>query len=481
MTKIFNLRNTVIFVSISVLWKIFLSAALNLHSDEAYYWLWSKDLQPGYYDHSPMVAYFIKLTTLFSDSELAVRFSSIIATVIVSVFLWKLVMKLFNNEQTASASVILVHSMPMMFSASIIITPDTPSFLFLSIATFYVWSLIETENPGYWYLIGLFFGLSLLSKYTAVLFAMSLFLYILFTKKISWFKQYRMYAALLISFICFLPVLYWNYTNGWVSFSYQFSHGLSNAGYRFNYLFEYIGTQMAIFNIIAFLPAFFISFAYLFSKDKKKVFLASFSLPVILFYAVTALKKLPGANWPIPAYFTFSIIAAAYFIEGGKLRHKLLAAGICFNIILSVLIGLHAKYTILPLEKISDKTAVADATNYFHGYKELAERLLKENVGFAVSPAHQVAASIAYYSKNKIKTWAYSNHTKKSQYDIWGFPEESQHQTGAFVYEPGDNGEEPYDIKMLFSNVSDEVLEQKTVRNNNVVRKYNIRKVSGKI
>ncbi|MFA6913921.1 MAG: glycosyltransferase family 39 protein, partial [Endomicrobiia bacterium] len=181
MTKIFNLRNTIIFVFVSVLWKIFLSAVLSLHSDEAYYWLWSTNLQLSYYDHSPMIAYFIKLTTLFSNSELAVRFSSIIATVILSVFLWKLVIKLFKNEQVASVSVILLHAMPMMFTASIIITPDTPSFLFLSIATFYVWSLIETENQNYWYLIGLFFGLSLLSKYTAILFILSLFIYCIFS------------------------------------------------------------------------------------------------------------------------------------------------------------------------------------------------------------------------------------------------------------------------------------------------------------
>jgi len=480
-TKIFNLRNTVIFVSLSVLWKIFLSAVLNLHSDEAYYWLWSKHLQLSYYDHSPMIAYFIKLTTLFSDSELAVRFSSIIATVIVSVFLWKLVMKMFNNEQTASASVILVHSMPIMFSASIIITPDTPSFLFLSIATFYVWSLIETENPNYWYLIGLFFGLSMLSKYTAVLFAMSLFIYCIFAKEKLWLKQYRLYLSLLIALLCFLPVLYWNYANGWVSFSYQFNHGLSNTGIRFNYLFEYLGTQMGIFNVAAFLPAFFISFAFMLSKDKKKIFLASFSLPVILFYAVTALKKLPGANWPIPAYFTFSVIAALYFSEGGKIRQKILMAAICFNLVISVLIGLHARYSIIPMEKISDKTAVADATNYFHGYKQLAERLLNEKAVFVVTPAHQLASSIAYYSKNKIKTWAYSSGTKKSQFDIWGFPEECSGQKGAFVYEPGENGEEPYDIRALFSNVSEKILNQKTVRNNNIVRQYNIRKISGKL
>ena len=170
MKSIFNLKNTIIFVSFSVLWKIFISATLCLHADEAYYWLWSKYLALSYYDHAPMVAYFIKLTTLFSNQEFFVRLSSIIVTIILSFVLWKLVVKLFKNEQIASASIMILHSMPILFTASIIITPDTPVFLFLSLATYYVWKLIDSENPNNWYFIGLFFGLSLLSKYTAILF-----------------------------------------------------------------------------------------------------------------------------------------------------------------------------------------------------------------------------------------------------------------------------------------------------------------------
>src|SRR5574344_105357 len=138
MGKIFNLKNTIVFVTISVVWKIFLASALCLHPDEAYYWLWSKNLDLSYYDHAPMIAYFIKLTTIFSDSELAVRFSAIIAMAVLSVVIWKFVIKLFGSELFASASVILLHSMPIIFSASFIMTPDTPLFLFLSITTFFI-------------------------------------------------------------------------------------------------------------------------------------------------------------------------------------------------------------------------------------------------------------------------------------------------------------------------------------------------------
>ena len=477
MIKIFNLKNTIIFVCCSALWKLFVSQ-IALHSDEAYYWLWSKFLALSYYDHAPMVAYFIKLTTLFGDSEAAVRFSSIIVTVILSILLWKLVIKLFKNEVMASASVIILHSMPILFTASIIITPDTPVFLFLSLATYYVWKLNDTQNSNYWYLIGLFFGLSMLSKYTACLFVMSLFIYMLLAKKTYWFKNYKLYIAIIISIICYLPVIYWNWQHDWVSFSYQIGHGLSNKGIRFNYIFEYLGTQALVFNVILFFPILYIGIKYLFSKNDKKIFLAAFSVPVILFYVFTALKKLPGGNWPIPAYFTFSIIAAKYFIEGGKIKQKLVISAIIFNLFVSILAGLHAKYTIIPLYKFSNNAAVADATNYFYGYKELAEELLDDGYEFVITPEHQLSASIAYYTKNKIKTFRYADNSKKTQFEIWNDVKNFDfgNQKGAFVYEPIKSGKLPVNIDSIFV-LSYDVKNKETVRNKNIARKYNIQKI----
>ncbi len=479
MEKIFNLRNTVIFVAVSAIWKIFLSSILCLHPDEAYYWLWSKHLALSYYDHAPMVSYFIKITTLFSDSELAVRFSAIITIIILSVLIWKLAMSLFENEIIAAGSVMLVHSMPIVFSASFIITPDTPSFLFLSFATFYFWKFIQKENGNYWYLIGIFFGLALLSKYTAVLLMLGVGIYVLMLKKYYWLKQYRLYIGLLISFVCFLPVIYWNYENSWVSFAYQLGHGLGRKGYRINYVFDYIGSQMLIFSAILFLPTMYAAFRYLFSKNSQKVFLASISLATILFYLFTSLKKSPEANWPIPAYFTFAVISAKYFLESGQIKKRIFVFSIIFNVVLSVIAGLHAAFSIVPLDKISKNIAVAEATNWFYGYNTLADKLLSENVKYVLTPSHQLSAEIAYYSKNKIITHADSQSSKKSQYDLWGKPSVfDSKMPGAFVYETSENNKTaPYDATLLFKNVSNEDDFCDIIRHRTVVRQFKIDKV----
>src|ERR1700752_1936694 len=53
---------------------------IELRTDEAYYWTWSKEHVLSYLDHPPMVAWFIRFgTTIFGDTNFGVRFTGIVA------------------------------------------------------------------------------------------------------------------------------------------------------------------------------------------------------------------------------------------------------------------------------------------------------------------------------------------------------------------------------------------------------------------
>jgi 4-amino-4-deoxy-L-arabinose transferase-like glycosyltransferase len=57
-----------------------LAALVPPFDDELYYWCWSRDLQLSYYDHPPMVAYLIRLSTeLFGDTILAIRLPGVLS------------------------------------------------------------------------------------------------------------------------------------------------------------------------------------------------------------------------------------------------------------------------------------------------------------------------------------------------------------------------------------------------------------------
>ena len=72
-------RNTALTILALVALRLVAAAWTPLTFDEAYYWMWSKHLAGGYYDHPPMVALVIRLGTMIAgDTELGVRLVSIL-------------------------------------------------------------------------------------------------------------------------------------------------------------------------------------------------------------------------------------------------------------------------------------------------------------------------------------------------------------------------------------------------------------------
>ena len=60
-------------------------------SDEAYYGLYGKHLAWGYFDHPPMVALLIKISSLFFDGNLGIRFMTVLLELFTLLFIWKII------------------------------------------------------------------------------------------------------------------------------------------------------------------------------------------------------------------------------------------------------------------------------------------------------------------------------------------------------------------------------------------------------
>src|SRR3569833_2557063 len=68
--------------------RIVYACVLDLRTDEAYYWTWSKESVLSFLDHPPMVAWFIRFgTAIFGDTTLGVRFAGILAMLVTQLLL----------------------------------------------------------------------------------------------------------------------------------------------------------------------------------------------------------------------------------------------------------------------------------------------------------------------------------------------------------------------------------------------------------
>ncbi len=427
-------RAAIAVVAATVAWKIYLSSTLQLHPDEAYYWLWSRYLDLGYFDHPPLIAYLIRLTTQFSQQELWVRFGGILETVIVSMLAWMLSLRLSQDRRKAAASVITANVLPITLAGSIVITPDIPLFLFASAGIYAYWRIVETGQARYWYVLGVAFGLALLSKYTAVLLAPSLLLFTVVTDERKWLKTVHPYAAFLLGCLLFLPVVQWNREHQWASFAFQFQHGLGGSSYSLAKVLAFIGGQMLVAGPVLFVAGVYASVRVLFQRNKQMLFLSLTSLPVLVFFAYSSLTRTAAPNWPCGAYFTFPIQVSHYFLDASKGKERLWLIGVALSLTLSVAAGLHTRFGVLPLERISKDLRQADATNWFYGWREFARELEKDpEIQVAFTDTSQMAAEITYYTAEKVTGYVDRRHFGGGQYEYWDLPESLRGKSGICV------------------------------------------------
>jgi 4-amino-4-deoxy-L-arabinose transferase-like glycosyltransferase len=202
----------------TVILRLFLSATIPLTSDEAYFFLWGLNPGYGYYDHPPMVGWWLSGLLYFGDALWWLRLPALLSPVIVA---FGIVWLLRDQDEEAAwfaAALFLVSPLSIL---NILITTDTPVMLlgFLSMACFYI--AIRDNKLHYYAFAGLFLGLALLSKYFAGLIAIAMAAYLFFAPdKLRVFRGLVIVAF--ISALLFAINIYWNYSHCWDNFLFNF-------------------------------------------------------------------------------------------------------------------------------------------------------------------------------------------------------------------------------------------------------------------
>src|SRR6266481_4620979 len=131
-------RNTALAILGLVVLRLVAAAWTPLTFDEAYYWMWSKHLAGGYYDHPPGVAVVIRLGTMIAgDTELGVRLVSILLALPMSWAVYRAAAILFGNQRVAATTAVLLNVTLMAAVGTLIVTPDAPLLVASSFVVFF--------------------------------------------------------------------------------------------------------------------------------------------------------------------------------------------------------------------------------------------------------------------------------------------------------------------------------------------------------
>ena len=203
--------------------RLAVAAILPLAPDETYYWVWSHALAAGYLDHPPMVAFWIRIGTLLAgQSALGVRLLGPLSAALASWFLFDAAQCLFPGRRAGSAAVLLLNGSLLLGVGSVIMTPDAPLIFFWTATLWAMVRLIDSDSGVWWLAAGLFGGLALDSKYTALFLWVGVGLWVLLVPAARpWLRRWEPWAAVVLGTALFAPVLIWNAAHGWVGFARQ--------------------------------------------------------------------------------------------------------------------------------------------------------------------------------------------------------------------------------------------------------------------
>lgn len=313
--------NTVLIVMALVALRLVAAAFTPITFDEAYYWMWSKALAGGYYDHPPMVAVVIRLGTLIAgDTELGVRLVSILLALPMSWAIYEATWVLFGGRRVAATAAIFLNVTLMAAVGTMIVTPDAP---LLVASSFVLWSLakvLQTGRGAWWLAVGAAAGCALLSKYTALFFGPAILIWLIAVPKLRhWLISPWLYLGGLVAVAMFAPVVLWNADHHWVSFIKQLGRARIE---DFNPVFiaELIPTQIAFAT-----PAVWLLGAMgLYALYQRRagalavrVLVNTMFWTIVAYFVWHSLHARVEANWFAPVYPAFVIAAAvaAHLVE----------------------------------------------------------------------------------------------------------------------------------------------------------------------
>lgn len=199
-------------------WQV-LHTGAGLHVDEAQYWYWSKDLQWGYFSKPPLLVALIRASTvLLGDGLLGVKLLAMVCWLLASLMLWRLGVAMGRERAGAVAGALLAAS-PASGLLGLSVTTDAPLVLFWSGVMHGAWRAAQARGWQtwlWWGLTGLALGLAVLSKYTALVLAVSA-LWLVWCAPAADRVRVLQGAALaaLVAACVVSPHLWWNAQNGW--------------------------------------------------------------------------------------------------------------------------------------------------------------------------------------------------------------------------------------------------------------------------
>ncbi|MEI8162810.1 MAG: glycosyltransferase family 39 protein [Betaproteobacteria bacterium] len=215
---------------LTLIFRFWLAAAFPITGDEAYFiwWGWKPDW--GFYDHPPMIGWWLAALLRISDVEWWLRLPAILQPAVLALAAYfalpRLVAGIGQERRLWTALLVLLAPVNVW---NVFITTDTP-LVYFSVFSGLAWIRASRDDAPRWYLAaGVLLAGAVLSKYFAAILGFAYLVDVLRRRTPGAF------AGLAVAYACTLPALalmaWWNSGHCWPNYMFNFVNRHDDAGW----------------------------------------------------------------------------------------------------------------------------------------------------------------------------------------------------------------------------------------------------------
>lgn len=295
--------------------RLIAAGAIHLTEDESYYRLWAAHPQLGYFDHPPMIGWWIRLgMDLFGDTPLGVRLLSALSCGVNTWLIADLTRRLGATPKACFRAALWYNATLTVCLGGMLATPDAPASLFWTLTLWALARFWEHKRAAWWIAAGLAAGLAVMSKYSGLFLAPGVLLWLLLVPGgAAELRKPGPWIASSLAALVFAPNLVWNAQHGWITIIKQFGriapHGVSLA-----HPLELVAAQILLFTpLLAAYAAIGVRDAWRGRSQLAEVPLmlpVATSAPFVAYLLIHSLHDRVQGHWPAPVFGAFAICAA---------------------------------------------------------------------------------------------------------------------------------------------------------------------------
>jgi hypothetical protein len=410
------MRKIIIFSSFWFILSLIQSYFTEIIDDEAYYWVYSRFLDWGYFDHPPMVALLIRLGSAIFPGELGVR---LLPSLMGAGTVFLILCLLKDEVRDIRLPMLIMAGIPLLHThvGGFIAIPDLPLVFFASLFFFMYRKYLRDESPVIIVLLSLSIALMLYSKYHALL---VIGLTVLSHLKLLGRRSF--WLVVLLSLVLYLPHILWQLKHHFVSFGYHLVD--RNSPFELRHLLEYIGNQWIMVG-----P--FCGFILLYlgiSKKPADTFDAALKYNLAGFFLVFLLSSLKGhvePHWTAAAFVPMILLSVPLIEQQKRLKKWVIAlSAATIPFILLIRVALVVDFAVIP-EKLSQR---------FHNKETFYMQIQEEARGRPVVFTNSFQKPSLYWFFTGEPAFTHNNYRyRKNQYDLWNMEADLQGEKVLFL------------------------------------------------